>query len=138
MPEEYYELKNKIHERLLNLIDLSLIDSIDQDMLKSQIRVIAEKILRDESERMPLNAMEREKLFREIQDEVIGFGPLEPLLQDPTISDILVTTHKKIYVERFGKLEPTDVRFKDDAHLLKIIDKIVSSVGRRIDESSPW
>ena len=137
MPEEYFELKNKIHDRLLNLIDLSLIDSIDQDMLKSQIRVIAEKILRDESNSMPLNAIEREKLFREIQDEVIGFGPLEPFLQDPTISDILVTTHKKIYVERFGKLEPTDVRFKDDAHLLKIIDKIVSSVGRRIDESSP-
>ena len=95
MPEEYYELKNKIHERLLNLIDLSLIDSIDQDMLKSQIRVIAEKILRDESKLMPLNAMEREKLFREIQDEVIGFGPLEPLLQDPPISDILVTTMKR-------------------------------------------
>jgi len=137
MPEEYFELKNKIHDRLLNLIDLSLIDSIDQEILKSQIRVIAEKILRDESNSMPLNAMEREKLLREIQDEVIGFGPLEPFLQDPTISDILVTTHKKIYVERFGKLESTDVRFKDDAHLLKIIDKIVSSVGRRIDESSP-
>lgn len=137
MPEEYFDLKNKIHDRLLNLIDLSLINSIDQKILKSQIRVIAEKILRNESNSMPLNAMEREKLFREIQDEVIGFGPLEPFLQDPTISDILVTTHKKIYVERFGKLEPTDGRFKDDAHLLKIIDKIVSSVGRRIDESSP-
>ena len=137
MPEEYFELKNKIHDRLLNLIDLSLIDSIDQEILKAQIRVIAEKILRDESNSMPLNAMERDKLLREIQDEVIGFGPLEPFLQDPTISDILVTTHKKIYVERFGKLESTDVRFKDDAHLLKIIDKIVSSVGRRIDESSP-
>ena len=137
MAEEYFELKNKIHDRLLNIIDLSLIDSIDQEILKTQIRVIAEKILRDESNSMPLNAMEREKLLREIQDEVIGFGPLEPFLQDPTISDILVTTHKKIYVERFGKLESTDVRFKDDAHLLKIIDKIVSSVGRRIDESSP-
>ena len=137
MPEEYFELKNKIHDRLLNIIDLSLIDSIDQEILKAQIKVIAEKILRDESNSMPLNAMEREKLLREIQDEVIGFGPLEPFLQDPTISDILVTTHKKIYVERFGKLESTDVRFKDDAHLLKIIDKIVSSVGRRIDESSP-
>ncbi|UCF82898.1 MAG: CpaF family protein [Desulfobacteraceae bacterium] len=137
MPEEYFELKNKIHDRLLNIIDLSLIDSIDQKILKSQIRAIAEKILRDESNSMPLNAVERENLFREIQYEVIGFGPLEPFLQDPTISDILVTTHKKIYVERFGKLEPTDVRFKDDAHLLKIIDKIVSSVGRRIDESSP-
>ena len=137
MPEEYFELKNKIHDRLLNIIDLSLIDSIDQEILKTQIRVIAEKILSDESNSMPLNAMEREKLLREIQDEVIGFGPLEPFLQDPTISDILVTTHKKIYVERFGKLESTDVRFKDDAHLLKIIDKIVSSVGRRIDESSP-
>jgi len=109
MPEEYFELKNKIHDRLLNIIDLSLIDSIDQEILKSQIKVIAEKILRDESDSMPLNAMEREKLLREIQDEVIGFGPLEPFLQDPTISDILVTTHKKIYVERFGKLEPTDI-----------------------------
>jgi pilus assembly protein CpaF len=86
---------------------------------------------------MPLNAIERESLFAEILDEVLGFGPLEPLLQDPTVSDILVNTYNKIYVERFGKLEPTNVRFKDDAHLRQIIDKIVSAVGRRIDESSP-
>jgi len=137
MPEEYFELKNKIHDRLLNLIDLSLIESFDQEVLKSQIRVISEKILREEPKRIPLNSEERERLLREIEDEVLGYGPLEPFLRDPTVSDILVTTHKKIYVERFGKLELTDARFKDDDHLLKIIDKIVSSVGRRIDESSP-
>ena len=137
MPEEYFELKNKIHDRLLNLIDLSLIDSFDRDILKSQIRVIAERILKEEFTSIPLNSSEKQKLFTEIQDEVLGLGPLEPFLQDPTISDILVTTPKMLYVERAGKLELTDARFKDDDHLLKIIDRIVSSVGRRIDESSP-
>ena len=81
--------------------------------------------------------VEREKIFSEIVDEVLGYGPLEPMLKDPTVSDILVNSYKSIYVERMGKLEPTDARFKDDAHLMRIIDKIVSSVGRRIDESSP-
>jgi pilus assembly protein CpaF len=137
IPEEYFELKNKIHDRLLNLIDLSVIDSFDRDVLKSQIRIIAERILREDFVSIPLNAMEKEKLFTEIQDEVMGYGPLEPFLQDPTISDILVTTPRMIYVERAGKLELTDSRFKDNEHLAKIIDKIVSSVGRRIDESSP-
>jgi pilus assembly protein CpaF len=137
IPEEYFELKNKIHDRLLNLIDLSVIDSFDRDVLKSQIRIIAERILREDFVSIPLNAIEKEKLFTEIQDEVMGYGPLEPFLQDPTISDILVTTPRMIYVERAGKLEMTDSRFKDNEHLAKIIDKIVSSVGRRIDESSP-
>jgi pilus assembly protein CpaF len=86
---------------------------------------------------MPLNLTEREMLLREIQDEIMGLGPLEPFLQDPKISDILVNTYNQVYVEKFGKLEPTDARFKDNGHLMKIIDKIVSSVGRRIDESSP-
>ena len=135
--EEYFELKNKIHDRLLNLIDLSLIETFDREVLKSQIRVIAERILKEEPDSIPLNSMERENLFVEIQDEVLGLGPLEPLFRDTDVSDILVTTPKKIYVEKFGKLEFTDVRFKDDDHLRKIIDKIVSSVGRRIDESSP-
>jgi pilus assembly protein CpaF len=137
MPEEYFEFKSRIHDRLLNLIDLSLIDKLDRDTLSLQIRQIVETILKEESFNLPLNLAEREKIFTEIVDEVLGFGPLEPFLKDPTVSDVLVNTYKNIYVERFGKLEPTDARFKDEAHLLKIIDKIVSSVGRRIDESSP-
>ena len=137
MPDEYFELKSRIHDRLLDLIDLSVIDKLDRDTLSTQIRKVVEKILREESFSLPLNMTEREKIFTEILDEVLGYGPLEPLLKDPTISDILVNTYKNIYIERFGKLEPTDARFKDDAHLMRIIDKIVSSVGRRIDESTP-
>ncbi len=137
IPEEYFELKTRIHDRLLDLVDLSLIDSLDRETLKAQIKTLVERILAEEGSTIPLNAVERRLLITEIQDEVLGLGPLEPFLQDPTVSDILVNTYKRIYVERFGKLELTDGRFKDDAHLMKIIDKIVSSVGRRIDESSP-
>jgi pilus assembly protein CpaF len=96
---------------------------------------LTEKIVAEE--KFPLNYAEREKLFKEIQDEVMGLGPLEPFMEDPTVSDILVNTYERIYVERFGKLEQTEARFKDDAHLRKIIEKIVSAVGRRIDESCP-
>jgi len=137
MPDEYFELKARIHDRLLDLIDLSLIDKLDRETLNEQIRKVVERILREESFTLPLNMTEREKIFAEIIDEVLGYGPLEPLLKDPTVSDILVNTYKNIYVERFGKLEETDARFKDNAHLMRIIDKIVSTVGRRIDESSP-
>ncbi|MDL1976253.1 MAG: CpaF family protein [Deltaproteobacteria bacterium] len=135
--EEYFELKTRIHDRLLDLIDLSLIESLDRDVLKSQIRVLVQRILAEEDFAVPLNSMEREQLFTEIQDEVMGLGPLEPFLKDPAVSDILVNTYKNIYVEKLGKLERTDARFRDDAHLMKIIDRIVSSVGRRVDESSP-
>jgi pilus assembly protein CpaF len=135
--EEYFELKTRIHDRLLDLIDLSLIESLDRDVLKSQIRVLVQRILAEEDFTVPLNSMEREQLFTEIQDEVMGLGPLEPFLKDPAVSDILVNTYRNIYVEKLGKLERTDARFRDDAHLMKIIDKIVSSVGRRVDESSP-
>ena len=135
--KEYYELKTRIHDRLLTLIDLSLIDSLDEAMLRQEIRRLVERILMEEKNSIPLNYNERERLFKEIQYEVIGLGPLEPFLQDPTICDILVNTHKQIYVERFGKLELTEAGFKDDAHLRRIIDKIVSAVGRRIDESCP-
>jgi len=135
--KEYYELKTRIHDRLLNLIDLSLIDSLDEAMLRQEIRRLVERILMEDKNSMPLNYNERERLFKEIQYEVMGLGPLEPFLQDPTISDILVNTHKQIYVERFGRLELTEAGFKDDAHLRRIIDKIVSAVGRRIDESCP-
>jgi pilus assembly protein CpaF len=137
MPDEYFDLKSRIHDRLLDMIDLSMIEKLDRETLTAQIRNVVEIILKEESFKLPLNMAEREKIFSEILDEVTGYGPLEPLLKDPSISDILVNTYKNIYIERFGKLEPTDVRFKDDAHVMRIIDKIVSSVGRRIDESSP-
>jgi pilus assembly protein CpaF len=132
---EYQELKSRVHNRLLDLLDFSLLDSLDKPSLRQEIIKLVEQILGGET--VPLNFRERESLVKEVQDEVLGLGPLEPLLRDPTISDILVNTYKQIYVERRGKLELTEGRFKDDAHLRKIIDRIVSNVGRRIDESSP-
>jgi pilus assembly protein CpaF len=135
--KEYYELKTKIHDRLLNLVDLSIIDSLEENALRQEIKRLVERILAENGERVPLNYNEREKLLTEIQDEVLGLGPLEPLMKDPTVSDILVNTHKQVYVERFGKLELTEAGFKDSNHLRRIIDKIVSAVGRRIDESCP-
>ena len=135
---EYFELKTRIHDKLLDLMDLSLIDTLDQHLFGLEIRRLVERILSEEDQQnIPLNMYERDRLYKEIQDEVMGLGPLEPFMQDPTISDILVNTYKNIYLERFGKLVKTEARFKNDAHLRRIIDKIVSAVGRRIDESSP-
>jgi len=135
--DAYFQLKNKIHARLLDIIDLTLIDSLDHDSLKAQINSLVIRLLEEEGTSVPLNFAEREKLLTDIEDEVLGLGPLEPFLKDDTVADILVNTHKQIYVERFGKLELSESAFKDDTHLMKIIDKIVSSVGRRVDESSP-
>ena len=135
--DEYFQLKNRVHARLLDMVDLSLIDSMDRETLRSQIRSLVVRILESEEKKAPLNNTERERLFSDIEDEVIGLGPLEPFLKDDTIADILVNTHEQIYVERFGKLELSESTFKDDDHLMRIIDKIVSSVGRRVDESSP-
>ena len=137
LPEEYFDLKSRIHNRLLDLLDLSVLETMDREQLSVQIRQIVQRILREEAANTPLNLAERERLANEILDEVLGLGPLEPLLKDPTVSDILVNTYKEVYVERHGKLEKTDMRFKDELHLLTIIDRIVSSVGRRIDESVP-
>ncbi|CAB1082161.1 Type II/IV secretion system ATP hydrolase TadA/VirB11/CpaF, TadA subfamily [Olavius algarvensis Delta 1 endosymbiont] len=137
IPDEYFEFKTRIHDRLLDLMDLSLIERLTREDLKAQIRKLVGQILIDDPGVMPLNHDERERLFSEIQDEVLGLGPLEPFLQDPTVNDILVNTYNQIYVEKKGKLELTDARFKDDSHLMKIIDKIVYSIGRHIDESSP-
>jgi len=134
---DYFELKTRIHDRLLDLIDLTLIDSLDQALVKSQIRSLVQRVLEEQDFKVPLNLTERENLFTEIEDEVLGLGPLEPFLKDDTISDVLINTYNQIFIERFGKLEITESRFKDDTHLMRIIDKIVSSVGRRIDESSP-
>jgi pilus assembly protein CpaF len=136
-PEEFFELKSQIHSRLLDLVDLSKLDSIDQEALKPQIRSLVEEIYREEPNRVPMNFSERERFFKEIEDEVIGLGPLEPFMRDPSISDVLVNTYNQIYVERRGKLFLTEGRFKDNDHLMKIIDKIVSSVGRHVDEATP-
>ncbi|MEW6327511.1 MAG: CpaF family protein [Thermodesulfobacteriota bacterium] len=132
---EYQELKFRVHERLMNLLDLSILNSLDQNRLRIELRRLVETVL--EAETVPLNLREKEALITEVQNEVLGLGPLEPFFRDPAISDILVNTHEQIYVEKAGKLELTQVCFKDETHLRKIIDKIVSAVGRRIDEASP-
>ena len=110
-------------------------DGLGADALRDELRQMVERLLFEEN--LVLNAAERRALVRDIQYEMLGFGPIEPLLADPTVSDILVNTHAQVYVERRGRLELTDVRFADDDHLLKIIDKIVSRIGRRVDEASP-
>jgi pilus assembly protein CpaF len=133
---EYHELKTRIHGRLVESMDLTLLDSVEESKLRQEIKKLVERMLA-EGNGVPLNFNEREMLVREIQDEVLGLGPLEPFMQDPSVSDILVNTYHQIYVEKFGKLELTEVRFKDDGHLRRIIEKIVSAVGRRIDESCP-
>lgn len=137
IPDEYFEFKTRVHDRLLDLIDLTLIERLSREDLEAQIKKIVGQIIIDEPGSLPLNQKERDRFFSEIQDEVLGLGPLEPFLQDPTVNDILVNTYQQIYVEKKGKLELTDARFKDDGHLMKIIDKIVYSIGRHIDESSP-
>jgi len=137
MPDEYCDLKARIHDRLLEKIDLSIIERLERGPLVAQIRQAVERILAEDPDSLPLNLQEREKILTEVTDEVLGYGPLEPFLKDPDVSDILVNTYNRLYVERFGKLEGTEARFKDDDHLRKIIDKIVSAMGRRIDESSP-
>lgn len=131
----YQDLKAKMHMALLERIDLEAMEALTPDRLREELRNLVENLLQEEN--VVVNENERRNLVRDIQYEMLGLGPLEPLLADPTISDILVNNSQQVYVERRGKIELTDVSFVDDAHLLKIIDKIVSRVGRRIDESSP-
>jgi pilus assembly protein CpaF len=133
--DTFNELKAKIHFRLLNLLDLSRLSEADETLLAEDLRRGIEIILAEEG--LALTLPERERLCKEIRDELLGYGPLEPLLKDPTINDILVNGYNQVYVERRGKLEKSPVRFTDNAHLLKIIEKIASGVGRRIDESCP-
>jgi pilus assembly protein CpaF len=132
---EYQELKFTLHRKLLDKINLEALATIDNQKVRSEVRTALLSLLDGES--TLLSSMERQQIADEVLDEVFGLGPLEPLLQDPTVSDILVNTHRQVYVERKGQLEITSVTFKDDGHLLRIIDKIVSQVGRRVDESSP-
>ena len=128
-------IKSHIHRRLLERLNLSNLDRLDRDAVMETIRSLVRELLAAES--IPLNLEERDELVSQVLDEIFGLGPLQPLMDDPTIADILVNTSQMIYVERNGKLEPTDVRFRDDRHLLQVIDRIVSSVGRRIDDASP-
>ncbi len=130
------ELKSRLHDVLLDRLNLAVIDKVQPEELRREVASLVSQVLSDEGR--PMRSEEFKQLIDELLDEVLGFGPLEPLLADPTINDILVNSHRSVYVERFGKLEKTNVRFRDEKHLLRIIDKIVSRVGRRVDESTPW
>ncbi len=131
----YQELKKLMHQMILDRIDLERLKRLTAEQFKHELALLVQRII--EEERIVLNQHERHNLVLDIQHEMLGFGPLEPLLNDPSVSDILVNTASKVYVERRGKLELTDISFHDNAHLMKIIEKIVSRVGRRVDESSP-
>src|SRR5450755_1256200 len=128
-------VKSAIHRKLIQKLNLDRLTEINREDVRREVGAILETLVVGES--TPMNLQERERLAQEVLDEVFGLGPLEPLLADPTVSDILVNTYKKIYVERRGILEQTAVQFRDDAHLMGIIDRIVSAIGRRVDESSP-
>jgi pilus assembly protein CpaF len=132
---EYQELKFTLHRKLVDKINLEALASIDNARVRSEVRQAVIQLI--DAEPTLLSSLEKQQISDEVLDEVFGLGPLEPLLQDPTISDILVNTYRQVYVERHGLLELTNVGFRDDQHLLRIIDKIVSQVGRRIDESTP-
>jgi pilus assembly protein CpaF len=132
---QYVELKANVHRKLLNRLNLEALANADRTRAESEIRTLMIELLTEES--APLNMGERDLLFSELIDEVFGLGPLEPLLRDPTVNDILVNTHKNVFVERRGVLERVPASFQDDRHLLRVIDRIVSGVGRRIDDSSP-
>jgi pilus assembly protein CpaF len=132
---EYQELKFTLHRKLLDKINLEALATIDNQRVRGEVRQALIALIDEEP--TLLSSLEKQQICDEVLDEVFGLGPLEPLLQDSTISDILVNTHKQVYIERKGLLELTNVSFRDDAHLLRIIDKIVSQVGRRVDESTP-
>lgn len=131
----FQDLKVRIHQRVVELLDMNTVNSMTEDVLQGELGKLIEQLLQQDS--IPLNIGERTRLTREIVHEVLGLGPIEPLLADPTVADILVNGPHKVYVERFGVIEPTEVKFRDEAHLRKVIDRIVSRIGRRIDDSSP-
>ncbi len=132
---DFGAVKTAIHRRLIQKLNLDRLNEIKREEVRREVSQILEALVVGES--TPMNLQERERLAQEVLDEVFGLGPLEPLLNDPTVSDILVNTYRRVYVERNGILEMTSVQFRDDAHLMSIIDRIVSAIGRRVDESSP-
>src|SRR3954451_16819516 len=131
----WFEIKSQVHAKLLNSLTADQLKDLNKESVRGQIGAIVERLILDEA--VPMTMAEREKVIEEILDEVFGLGPLEPLLKDPTISDILVNGHDNIYIERGGRMVETNIRFKDQAHVRMIIERIVSAVGRRIDDSSP-
>jgi pilus assembly protein CpaF len=132
---EYGNLKTKIHRQLIERLDLAKVASIPLDTVRQQIRQVTEGLLAEEG--TPLNRLERDRIVIEVEHETFGLGPIEPLMRDPSVSDILVNGAREVYVERRGRLERTEVVFRDDAHLMRVIERIVSQVGRRVDESCP-
>ncbi|MGB9606599.1 MAG: ATPase, T2SS/T4P/T4SS family, partial [Bryobacteraceae bacterium] len=133
--DRYFELKSEIHRKLLGVLNYERLSSIPKDRVRAEIGRVVERLL--EQERVPMTTAEQNRIVEEVLDEVLGLGPLEPLLKEPSITDILVNGYNKVYIERNGKLSLTQVRFRDNAHLLHIIEKIVSQIGRRIDEAQP-
>src|ERR1051325_6787039 len=132
---EYQQVKSDLHRKILDRLNLEKLGRTPSETAREEVLILIRNSVN--SEAVPLSFAERERLAREILDEIFGLGPLEQLLKDPTISDILVNRYNQVYIERAGKLEPTGLSFKDDAHLMQIIDRIVSRIGRRVDESSP-
>jgi pilus assembly protein CpaF len=133
--QQYLELRANVHRKLLNRLNLEALAHADRQRAEGEIRTLLSQLLAEEP--TPLNLAERETLFGEVVDDVFGLGPLEPLLRDPSISDILVNTYSSVFVERKGKMQRVTATFQDNAHLLRVIDRIVSRVGRRVDDSSP-
>ena len=133
--DRYFEFKSEIHRKLLGVLNYERLSSIPKERVRAEIGRVVERLL--EEERVPMTTAEQNRIVEEVLDEVLGLGPLEPLLKEPSITDILVNGYNKVYIERNGKLALTQVRFRDNAHLLHIIEKIVSQVGRRIDEAQP-
>ena len=130
------ELKARLHDALLDRLNFAVIDKVEDDALRKEVTALVSEVLATEG--TPLRGEEFKRIVDELMDEVLGLGPLEPLLADPTINDILVNGHKDVFVERYGVLERSSTRFRDEKHLLRIIDKIVTRIGRRVDESQPW
>src|SRR5215470_11894084 len=133
--QQYLDLKASVHRKLLNRLNLEALAQSDRQRAESEIRTLLMELLNEEN--TPLSLGERDMLFNELVDDVFGLGPLEPLLRDPSVSDILVNTHRQVYVERGGTLHRIATTFQDDRHLMRVIDRIVSAVGRRVDDSSP-
>jgi pilus assembly protein CpaF len=132
---QYIQLKGNVHRKLLNRLNLEALASVDRQRAETEIRTLVFELMAEEA--TPVSMAEREQILGDILDEVFGLGPLEPLLRDPNVNDILVNTYKQVYVERGGHLQKVPTTFQDDRHLLRVIDRIVSAVGRRVDDSSP-
>src|ERR1035437_8153778 len=133
--DRWFELKSQVHSKLVNSLTPEQLKDLNKDSVRGQVGTVVEKLIIDES--LPMTMGERERLTEEILDEVFGLGPLEILLKDPTISDIMVNGYDNVYVERAGRVVETNIRFKDHAHVRMIIERIVSAIGRRFDDSSP-